>query len=260
MACAALHRKWRARRVRPEPPSVVVVGSLRSGGSAKTDLVAYLARVRPDLALLVHPTGDEDSMLERWFPGRVFVHRDLLVAWGRARAAGFDAAVSDGGMQDPAFDGCPAVRLDHSPGPAGPEDLLPFGRFRALVAPPREREVVFVVGEDLSWELESTSLPARGATVRVACGIARPEAFVGDLRGAGMEVVETVLVGDHGRFPANILRRMERVPQEWCVTEKDAFRQRLPAGVHVVRRKLLLAQEVRKRLDELVGALPRGSD
>lgn len=256
MAGAALHRRWRARRTRPGPPSVLVVGSLRSGGSAKTDLVAHLARLRPDLAILVHPTGDEDRMLEARFPGRVFAHRDLLEARARSVAAGFVAAVSDGGLQDPALDGCPAARLDHAPGPAGPQDLLPFGRFRALDAPAREREAVLVVGRDLTWRLEPASLPGKGSRVAIACGIARPEAFLADLRAAGLEVEEEVRVGDHGRFPAGLLRRMELDPPRWCVTEKDAFRQRLPAGTRVVRRELVLSDPARRALADLLDSLP----
>jgi len=257
MAGAALHRKWRTERVRQVPPSVVVVGSLRSGGSAKTDLVAHLARLRGDLAILVHPTGDEDRMLEALFPGRVFVHRDLLEAWERCAAAGFAAAVSDGGLQDPALGGCPAVRLEHSPGPTGPEDLLPFGRFRALSAPLREREVVVGIGKDLSWMLDPTGLPVRGAEIKVACGIARPEVFLSDLREAGLEIAEAVVVGDHKRFPASLLRRMERDPDAWCTTEKDAFRQQLPAGVRVARRELVLSEGLHRSLDDLLGAMGR---
>jgi len=114
-----------------------VVGSLRSGGTCKTDLVAWIAHQHPALAILAHPTGDEDVLLRERFPGRVFVHRDFLVAWEEARRAGFAAALCDGGLQDPALDTCPALCVDLPGTPVGVRDLLPLGRFRELSPNPR---------------------------------------------------------------------------------------------------------------------------
>jgi len=206
-------------------PSVVVVGSLRSGGTGKTDLAAWIAQRHPDLAILAHPTGDEDQLLSARFPGRVFVHRDLLVAWNNACDAGFCAAVSDGGLQDPALDGCPAicVDLDFSPGAS---DLLPFGRHRELSPRPRTDLLRISLHQHLSPRLDETSLPPRGTHVVAACSIARPERFFQDLEQAGMILAERVAFGDHRPFDAGVatdtLARQPGLP--WVITEKDAAR------------------------------------
>ncbi|MEK7391189.1 MAG: tetraacyldisaccharide 4'-kinase [Fibrobacterota bacterium] len=206
-------------------PPVVVVGSLRSGGTGKTDLVAWIARRHPELAILAHPTGDEDRFLTDRFPGRVFVHRDLLVAWNKARDAGCRAAVSDGGLQDPALDGCPAICVDLET-PPGASDLLPFGRYRELSPRPRARLLRISLEQDLSPRLDQSSLPPRGTQVVAACSIARPERFFQDLEQAGMVLAERVAFGDHRHFAASVVTdTLTRKPgHPWVITEKDAAR------------------------------------
>jgi len=193
-------------------------------------------------------------MLQAAFPDRVFVHRDFLVAWERARSRGFGSAVSDGGLQDPALDGCPAVRIDHPGRPRGPEDLLPFGRYRALRAPRRATELVLTLGADLWREFDPSSLPPTSTPIRAACAVARPEAFAGSLREAGLEVAELRAYRDHARFPAGQVERMRNEPGAWVVTAKDAARQDLPSGVHVARGSLVLREGACASLEELIAA------
>ena len=202
----------------------------------KTDLVAWIAARFERMAVLVHPTGDEDRMLRGRFPGRVFAHRDLLEAWRRARASGFACAVCDGGLQDPALEDCPAVRLVHPEEPVGLDRILPFGRFRGAVCRRGGRELRLGLGT----QVRRTASPddPEASRVRVACAVARPEAFVQDLLARGWEVEEVVALPDHGRFPRSLLRRIALDPRGWAVTPKDAHRHRLPDGVRVVAGRL----------------------
>lgn len=224
----------------------------------KTDLAAWIADRHPRLALLAHPTGDEDRMLRERYPGRVFVHRDFLAAWEEARGRGFPAAVCDGGLQDPALGECPAVRIEHPGMPRTAADLLPFGRYRALVARPRAEEIVLELGTDLRRELDPGSLPPPSTSVRAACSVARPEAFAESLRDAGLEVAELRAFGDHARFPASLLERMRRDPGAWVVTAKDASRQDLPTGVHVARGRIVLSDAARAGVEGLMTRMDAG--
>ena len=234
-----------------------MVGSLRAGGSCKTDMVAWIARRHPHLAILVHPTGDEDRMLGECFPGRVFAHRDWLVAWDDAHRSGFTSGVSDGGLQDPALDGCPALLLVHPDGPRDIRDLLPFGPFRALRPFPRTEERALLLGTDLRTRLDPADLPAPGTEVAAACAVARPEVFFDELESAGLRVVERLAFQDHARFPASLLRRMEDGKRPWLVTAKDASRKSLPGAVHAVGRIVEVSPDSVLAVDGLVGLLPR---
>ncbi|HNY29939.1 MAG TPA: tetraacyldisaccharide 4'-kinase [Fibrobacteria bacterium] len=238
------HRTLRARRRRFPPPPLLVVGSSRAGGTCKTDLVEWIASRYPDAAVLCHPTGDEDRWLGARFPGRVFAHRDWLCAWDAARAAGFAIAVCDGGLQDPALDGCPALRLEVSPAPADWRDLHPWGPWREM--PARSRQACAVSVESQlrpALSLEGTT-PSR--QLRAACAVARPEVFFRDLERSGIQLVERVALGDHRRFPKRLLERMAHDPDGWVVSAKDAARGGLPAGVWVARRSLDPVREIQE--------------
>ncbi len=253
---SALHRAWRSIRTPDIPPPLLVVGSLRAGGSLKTDLVAWIAERYPNLAVLVHPTGDEDRMLEARFPGRVFCHRDWLEAWNRAERAGFVACVCDGGLQDPALDGCPALGLVHPEGPRDARDLLPFGAYRALEPFARIQEREMAVGIDLWGRLDPDKLPPPGTGVCAACAVARSEIFFRELEDAGLQVLEKVAFADHARFPGWLLRRMEAGSTPWMVTEKDSFRQKLPQQARTVRRSLVLSLRAVEAVEEMASLLP----
>lgn len=237
-----------------------MVGSLRSGGTCKTDLVAWIARRHPCLAVLVHPTGDEDALLRREFPGRIFAHRDFLVAFETARLAGFAAGVCDGGLQDPALDGCPALCVDLARPPIRFRDLLPAGRYRELSPRPRARLHRILQDRDLDPHLVQDSLPPPGTRVVAAASIARPDAFFADLERRGLVVVERLGFADHARFSRSAVdRAIERHPGvPWLITAKDAARgelEILPAGSVAVERRLNPGPEMQRMLDELAKSL-----
>lgn len=241
-----------------------MVGSLRSGGTGKTDLVAWIARRHPTLAVLAHPTGDEDVFLQRCFPGRVFVHRDFLAAWETARLAGFAAAVCDGGLQDPALDHCPALCADLSEAPVGLRDLLPLGRYRELSPRPRASLRRIRLDRDLDPRVDRGTLPPPGTRIVAATSIARPQAFFADLERHGLVVVESLAFADHARFSRNAVERtIERHPgTQWLVTTKDAARgelEHLPAGSVAVERKLNPGTEMEQVLDGILEQLVRST-
>lgn len=247
------HRKRRAlRRVFPSPP-VLVVGSARSGGTCKTDLVAWIAERFPHLAILCHPTGDEDRWFQERFPGRVFVHRDWLRAWEAARAAGFSRAVSDGGLQDPALDDCPALRLDVEPPPAGWRDLHPWGPWREFPWASREARAVSVERELRPGLLLAGAIP--GKELRAACSLARPEVFFAQLEESGVRLLERVALRDHRRFPGGLRERLASDPGGWVVSAKDAARGGLPAGVRVAHRSLDPTPQVQEWIRRELGRL-----
>lgn len=230
-----------------------MVGSLRSGGSGKTDWVDWIAARDPSRAILVHPTGDEDAWLESRHPGRVFRDRSFAQAWEKAKVAGYTKAVCDGGLQDPALDGCPAILL--GPARAALEDLHPFGPFRQR-RPSRTVDLHLSDGEGWSWRT-GLDLPP-GIEVLLGASVARTEIVAGDLRSLGMDVQSVLPTRDHAPFREDLVRALEaRHPGTvWVVTAKDASRgeiARLRAPVAVLNRTLEVSAPLASRLDALLG-------
>lgn len=230
-----------------------MVGSLRAGGTGKTDWVDWIAARDPSRAILVHPTGDEDTWLGSRHPGRVFRDRSFARAWESARQAGFAKAVCDGGLQDPALDGCPAILL--GPARAGLEDLHPFGPFRQR-RPSRSLDLHVAEGDRWSWN-RALDLPP-GAEVLLGASVARTEIVITDLRSLGVDVKEVLPTRDHAPFREDLVRALEaRHPGAvWVVTAKDAARgelARLRSPVAILRRTLEVSPSLASRLDALLG-------
>ena len=236
---AGLHRLWRGRKPAKSLP-ILVIGSLRAGGGGKTPAVEWFARQMPEAAILVHPTPDEQGILERGFPGRVFAARALPDAWDAAKAAGFSWAIADGGYQDPRLDG--GVRLllwDELP-PESPGQILPFGRWRELglaggradihlIRQGLEPYVEGMTVHSYQWKTEFPEEIGQGP-VLLACGVGNPERVRAELLRGGVEILAESIVSDHGRFDsrkiAQIEARFEGV--SWIGTEKD--RPRWPSS------------------------------
>ena len=254
------HRIWRRRRKPSIPPPVLVVGSRRAGGTGKTDLVEWIAARYPHLAVLVHPTGDEEHWLRERLGERVFAADDLLQAWETAHGAGFEAAVSDGGLQDPAFEDCAALDLELDDSPIGWADLHPCGPFRERLPRPRAALLTLDHGRDLKWTSDPASLPTRGTEIVAACAIARPGAFIADLERHGLVAVEHIAFPDHRVLPAAVVEavRARHPGATWVVTEKDLARagQRLPEGARAMRRILSIGPEAARQIGALVPGAP----
>ena len=237
-----------------------MVGSLRAGGSGKTDWVDGIAARDPERAILVHPTGDEDAWLESRHPGRVFADRSFARSWEKAKVAGFGKAVCDGGLQDPALDGCPAILL--GPASAALEELHPFGPFRQRRLS-RSVDLHLTEGDGWSWSRELDLQP--GTEVLLGAAVARTEIVVKDLRSLGMVVKAVLPTSDHAPFREDRVRGLEaRHPDAtWVVTAKDAARGEvagLRAPVSILRRTLDVSPSLQARLDALLKfpSHPRG--
>lgn len=248
----SVHRAWRSRRRPHQSLPILVVGSLRGGGSGKTDWVDWIARRHPELAILVHPTGDEDRLLESRHPGRVFRDTDLLRAWWNASRSGFLAAVSDGGLQDPALDASPAVLLGEETAPWA--ELHPFGPFRQR-KPSRPVQLVLREGRGWDW-ISHIDLPA-GERVLVAAGIAKTFSVQDDLSSLGIEVAAALPSKDHGRFRRCDIDSLERIhgALPWVVTTKDEARGDADVfgrPVHVLHRELVVSPSIARTVDLLI--------
>lgn len=161
-AAAALHRAWMlagAPSGRPRTP-LVVIGSLRAGGSGKTPVAEAMARHYAGqglrVALLAYRLGPgrtnpSDPDLQEVFPDsawrhfsdeavllasaldpigvRVFAVRDRARAW-RSLDGDFDLVLSDDGFQDPRLRGAFRILLRRPGEDPGLFDLLPAGPFR----------------------------------------------------------------------------------------------------------------------------------
>jgi tetraacyldisaccharide-1-P 4'-kinase len=236
---------------------IVVVGSLRAGGGGKTPVVEWLAREFPDAALLVHPTPDEQVLLDAEFPGRVFAHRSFLQAWKEAHRKGFGWAISDGGYQDPQLDLCRKILVWNEPLPRSTADLHPCGPWREL-AEAAERADLHLVrnGVDLPLGLdamryrwESSLSGADSGQILLACAVGKPQSVRDDLKALGHEIVAEHCPNDHCGFSSGRLRQLEEhhpgLP--WVVTAKD-----LPRWPSSQRRHLVL---FRRWIPENPGAL-----
>jgi len=225
-----MHRWLRGRKPAKSLP-ILVIGSMRSGGGGKTPVVEWLAREFPDAAILLHPTPDEQVLLEAEFPRRVFAHRSFVKGWEMAQRAGFAWAISDGGFQDPRLSMGALVLIVNELVPQDVAELLPFGRWRELDALHRAQMIlknsqVSMLGTkqciEYNWKVKifADSIPD---SLILACGVGRPEGVRSDLEGLGCRILAEYRVRDHGRFSSKrmeeISRRHPGVP--WLATRKD---------------------------------------
>lgn len=239
---SGMHRRLRGRKPAKSLP-ILVIGSLRAGGGGKTPVVEWMARHFPEAAILVHPTPDEQVLLEEEFPGRVFAHRSLVNGWERAQKAGFAWAISDGGFQDPRLEKGALILVVNETIPQDAAQLHPFGRWRELDGVNRAQMLLQNVDiSDLDrslclkyrWESFVSGGPPSGP-VLLACGVGRPEGVREDLAGLGCRIVAEYRVRDHGGFSAARMREISRCHPgfPWVATKKDL--PRWPKGQELPR-------------------------
>ncbi len=268
----------RGGATRVEGIRVVSVGNLAVGGTGKTPLSAWVARLLVDsgleTALVARGYGEDELLLHRrWNPEvPVVADRDRRAAARLARAGGAAAAVLDDGFQHRALardvdvvllaaeDGEPAHLL-----PRGPfrEPMTSLARAHAVVVTRRtagvdeaRRLAARVGGEHPhlavavaallpgGWqELDGTPAPApMGPTLAVAA-VARPEAFLAQLRTVTGGPAELVAYPDHHAYTERDARaiRMRAGERTVVVTEKDAVKLRAHAALLAPVRVLVQA-------------------
>jgi tetraacyldisaccharide 4'-kinase len=254
------------RSVQVEGTTVVSVGNLAVGGTGKTPIVGWIARLMEKggerAAIVVGGAGgDEAALLSGRLPHTpVLQDRDRVAAAERAREAGKNVVILDDGFQHRKLARSLDVVLlsveDRFPGP-----VLPAGPYREPARALRRADVVIVTrrrataeqsralaekaeryagGKVLAGaELASTvwhrlgggpSPPPEGETMAV-CGIARPDLFQSSVAAQTLGVVELVAFPDHHEYtPADVAALVERSRgRPLVITEKDAVKLRTHA-------------------------------
>lgn len=237
-----MHRRFRGRKPAKSLP-ILVIGSMRVGGGGKTPVVEWMARHFLEAAILVHPTPDEQVLLEEEFPGRVFAHRSLVNGWKRAQKAGFAWAISDGGFQDPRLEKGALILVVNEMIPQDVAQMLPFGHWRELDGVNRAQ--MSLKNADIPDLDESPCLKYRWkpfisgdkapTSAVLACGVGRPEGVREDLAGLGCQIVAEYRVRDHGGFSVARMREISRCHPgfPWVATKKDL--PRWPKGQELPR-------------------------
>lgn len=248
------------------PLPVISVGSLVAGGSGKTPVTAWLARVigtRGARAGIVvtEAAADEALLHGHWNPGvRVAVARDRASGVRRLARLGADVAILDDGFQHRELARDLDIVLVSDRGAANGA-LLPMGPYREPVSALSRADWKIVVGpspgrhtdlptdrkgmprsdEPMSrivfrpggWaDLQGRDAPAPEGEVVAATGIARPDRFFEFLRRVGRQPVEAFAFPDHHPFGPTDARTLEDVRRRaggratLVVTEKDAVKLR----------------------------------
>jgi tetraacyldisaccharide-1-P 4'-kinase len=222
---------------------LIVIGSLRAGGSGKTPVTRELARHLAAngkrvgiLAYRIHGSGDaevfpgsnwressdEAVLLARESGARVFVTRDRAALWRRLDRAGeFDVLIADDGLTDTRLTGFRVVLVRPGENPGWPE-LLPAGPYRSTVSLlkkvdhvlPFSRETVLPGNFDLSksWWL--------------LCGLGNPADLRKSLEARGVKVAGLSAGPDHGLPDLEKARRKARRAgaSGFLYTEKDGIK------------------------------------
>ncbi|MGD8319814.1 MAG: tetraacyldisaccharide 4'-kinase [Gemmatimonadota bacterium] len=275
---------------------VVSVGNLAVGGTGKTPLAAWTARLLADDALrpcLVARGYGEDELLlhRRWNPDvPVEADADRVAAAGRARASGAEVAVLDDGFQHRRLardvDLVLLAAEDRFPGrllPRGPYREPPHALTRAhavvvtrrsasaseaaaLAARVRDdyprvvvARVALVPG---GWrDLEGREAEGPSGPTLCAAAVARPEAFADHVRAVTGKPVELVSFPDHHGYRERDARalRARAGSRTLVVTEKDAVK--LEGWADLLAPTRVLVQELRweegeEELKTLITSVP----
>ena len=215
-------------------------------------------------------SGDEPFLLANLCPGaRVVVDRDRYAAgkWLEARAP-VSVFILDDGYQHIRLARDLNLLLIDASEPLDRAKMLPFGRLREPITAMRRADAVIVTRSDRPFDrralehavrrfardntpvfyahhkmTELIRLAGAGAVrpadfvpkrVAAVSGVARPDRFIADLEGLGMEVALRRDFDDHHRYTREELseiveRSREALAEAIITTEKDAAN--LPAGL-----------------------------
>ncbi len=219
----------------------------RGYGRARNEPGVVVVRDRHEIRAGLESAGDEPLMLARQLPGVC-----VLTCPDRYRA-GTVAEQELGATVHVLDDGFQHLQLDRDIDLVivGREDVarpvtLPTGRLRepldTIVAADAILAEDDVVIESAGFDLPvyrirretptdrgAASTAAAGRPVVAVAGIAAPERFFSDLRGAGWSVAETMAFKDHHRFSARDIDRIAAAAREAgaamiVTTEKDYVR------------------------------------
>jgi len=261
-AAVRWRRRWYAKnpsRQRHLSRPVISVGNLSVGGSGKTPIVEYLARlltargerpailsrgyarreVPPGVTVVSDPSGvvgrletagDEPLMLARALPGvPVLVGGDRFLS-GEVAEREFDVTVHilDDGFQHLSL-GRDVDLLLVSEDDLG-DRLLPTGRLREPLASAADADALLVTaGYAAAAERVGRALGVATTFLVTRTIGPRPERFFSDLASAGWHVAGTIAFRDHHAFDAHDIERIAEQAKGVraaivLTTEKDAVR------------------------------------
>ncbi len=256
-------RKWEKSAIRVEGLRVLSVGNLAVGGTGKTPVAAWIARVlgargsRP--VLLARGYGRDELLLhERWNPDvPVLAGADRVASARRAQHDGHDVAVLDDGFQHRRLARDVDVVLlaaeDPFPGrllPRGPyrEPPSALGRAHAVLVTRRvaSADVAQTLADTVrsrfgqlvtatlhlapgEWrDLDGRIASAPDGPILAVAGIARPEEFASQLSEVLAGPVELAGFPDHHEYSVrDVEMLLARAGDRTLVTtEKDAVKLR----------------------------------
>lgn len=270
-AVAGIRRwAWRSGWFRPRqlPVPVVVVGNITAGGTGKTPVVEWLARVlveagfHPGIASrgyggrlgrtphLVDPrddagqVGDEPLMLRRSTGLPVCICEDRVAAGRRLVAEGVDVIIADDGLQHYRLARDMEIVVVDGQRRLGNGWLLPAGPLREPVARLATADLVLVNGGPAMpggqvFKTRITGLVGLGgggqsSLAALAGTVVRVVAGIGNPGRFVAELsaaglkIEVVPVRDHGRVDLDALCRESGLPI--LMTAKDAVKYAAPQG------------------------------
>jgi tetraacyldisaccharide 4'-kinase len=257
---AAYEKGWQKSVRAPVP--VISVGNLTVGGTGKTPFTRWLVSgllKRAQRPAILHGgyAADEPALHRTWHPGvSVYAGRDRIRSARAAAAGGATVLVLDDGRQHLRLARDLDIVLVAADSWAEPRRTLPAGAWREPLSTLRSAGVTVITRKAASPEqahaimrelahtidqaimaiaslefagcvqLETgqpTSMPAEALVV---CGIANPEALVGQLEQSGTRVNAVMAFSDHHEFsPDDLQEALHRAGTHTIVvTEKDAVK------------------------------------
>lgn len=292
----ALRGMWEhGARARVPGVAVVSVGNLAVGGTGKTPVAAWMARVLRDagvpVAVVTRGVGGDEVQLHRSWNADVpvLVTPDRVEGVRGARQAGCRVAVLDDGFQHRRVARDLDVVLFAAEDPPGGR-LLPRGPFREPLEALGRAHVVVVTRRTASAErardiaaelgrrhphlqlarvrmatgrwldLDGREVQGPGGEVLAAAGVARPEAFRAQVEERVGVAVPLLAFPDHHAFTAVDVGAMRAHAGSGTVvvTEKDAVKLRpFRAALEPVRvlAQTLVWEEGERALRERIGAV-----
>lgn len=253
------------------PISIVSIGNLSVGGTGKTPIAAWfideLLRRGHRPALLHGGYGADEPELHRvWHPGMpVFADRDRVGSGKRAAACGCTVAVVDDGFQYRRLHKDLEILLVAAETWTRRPRLLPRGPWREAPAAAARRADLIIVTRKTGTPAQAQAVVGEVAEIApdapIACfyirpagfrradglpgvpegnvlavvGVAQPELFAENVRGAGADVTEVLVFPDHHEYSDSDAERIRATAGERAVvtTAKDHIKlgSLLPPGM-----------------------------
>jgi tetraacyldisaccharide 4'-kinase len=241
------------------PIPVICVGNINIGGTGKTQMALYLARMfqergknicivtkgygrqSRDTKLIditkdeILQTGDEAFMLARFFP--VIIYKDINLVTQIIEENKFEVAIFDDALQNNIIKDFTIVMVDGLRG-FGNERLIPAGPLRENIGTINKKaDCAVLVGSDNYKVASKINIPIFTAKITPTseldktknyiafAGIGNPDKFYLSLKELGLNIVEKHDFPDHYNYAfddiANLSAQANKLNYTLVTTEKD---------------------------------------